>query len=293
MRSWLFVPGDSEKKLSKAHASGADVLILDLEDSVALDRKPAAREIVAAFLGQYLKATQRPRLYVRINPLTGPLWEQDLAAITAALPDGIVQPKPRSGEDVHRLSLTLDHVEGSSGGDLGRTAILAIITEVAQSILNMSSYVGASARLAALTWGAEDLSAEIGASATRDAGGQLSSPFALARDLTLFTAVAAEVAPIDTVYVDFRDRDGLARECAAAARDGFVGKMAIHPDQVATINAAFTPSAAEIARAKEIVRLFAENPGLGVVGVGGQMLDQPHLTKAQRLLARVAALGLG
>jgi citrate lyase subunit beta/citryl-CoA lyase len=286
MRSWLFVPGDSEKKLAKAHDSGADVLILDLEDSVAGDRKPIARGLVAEYLSAKHGGTGAPALYVRINPLSTPFWEDDLEVVMRAAPDGIVQPKPVSGQDVHRLSIALHGEEERNALAKGRTRVLAIATEVASALLDMKSYIGVSSRLTALTWGAEDLSANVGAAGTREADGTYTSPFMLARNLCLFTAVAGGMAPIDTVYVDFRNEAGLEKECRAAARDGFVGKMAIHPGQVAAINAAFTPSDAEIARAREIVRLFAENPGLGVVGIGGQMLDKPHLAKAERLLAR-------
>jgi citrate lyase subunit beta/citryl-CoA lyase len=286
MRSWLFVPGDSEKKLAKAQDSGADVLILDLEDSVAPDRKPAARGLVRDYLVAARMPRTGPKLYVRINPLSTEQWQDDLAMAVAGGPDGIVQPKPASGEDVHRLSLALHQEEERHGRRIGAIAILAIATEVAASLLDMKSYIGASSRLTALTWGAEDLSTDIGAAASREADGRYTSPFMLARNLCLFTAVAGNMAPIDTVFVDFRDGPGLERECREAARDGFFGKMAIHPAQVPAINAAFSPSAADIARARVIVRLFAANPGVGVIGLDGQMLDKPHLAKAERLLAR-------
>jgi citrate lyase subunit beta/citryl-CoA lyase len=201
-------------------------------------------------------------------------------------PDGIMQPKTRSGEDVHRLSIALGHAERGAGYPEGATRIVAIVSELPISILQMPSYIGASGRMAALNWGMEDLSAELGAASTRGADGAITSPFRLARDLTLYTAMAAGVQPLDAVYPDFRDLAGLKAECDAAARDGFTGKAAIHPDQVAVINAAFTPSAAEIARAEAIVRLFAERPGAGVISYNGQMLDRPHLTRAERLLAR-------
>lgn len=292
MRSLLFVPGDSERKLAKAHAAGADALILDLEDSVSAERKAVAREMTKAFVAS-LKAAEgsRPRLYVRVNSLDTELWSADLDGVMAAGPDGIMLPKPRSGEDVHRLSIALHHAEERAGLAPGSTRIMAIATERPAAVLNMATFVGASTRLEALTWGAEDLSAEMGASATREPYGGLTSPFRLARDLTLFTALAAGVQPVDTVFIDFRDGEGLAREARHAARDGFTGKLAIHPDQVAPINDAFTPSAEEIARAREIVGLFAAAPEAGVISLGGQMLDRPHLTRAERTLARARLAG--
>ena len=286
MRSLLFVPGDSERKLGKGAASGADVLILDLEDSVGHDRKPAARDITRAYLEAQRQSVGRPRLYVRINGLETPCWGDDLAGVMPGRPDGIMLPKPRHGEDVNRLSVALTHAEETAGIRTGSTRIIPIATEVPISLLNMASYIGSSSRLEGLTWGAEDLSAEIGAHTTREADGTYTSPFRLARDLTLMTAVAAGLAPIDTVFPNFRDAAGFERECQRAARDGFTAKMAIHPDQVAAINAAFSPSAAELERSELIVRLFAENPGAGVVSHNGEMLDKPHLTRAQRVLAR-------
>jgi citrate lyase subunit beta/citryl-CoA lyase len=291
MRSMLFVPADSDRKLAKAFVSGADALILDLEDSVAVDRKPAGRAMARAFIETEKSRSQRPLLYVRINALDSPLWEDDLAAVMPAGPDGIMQPKTRSGEDVHRLSIALDHAETRSGGKPGATRIVPIVTEMPLSILQLPSYIGASSRMAAINWGMEDLSAEMGASTYRAPDGQLTSPFRLARDLTLFMALAAGVAPLDAVYPDFRDLAGLEQECKAAARDGFLGKAAIHPDQVAVINAAFTPAPEEIERALGIEQLFAESPGAGVISYKGQMLDRPHLIKAQRVLARARAAG--
>lgn len=286
MRSWLFVPGDSERKLAKGRASGADVLILDLEDSVAAERKAAARGLVRDYIASEVAQQDRPQLYVRINPLTTEGWQTDLEEVMRVAPDGIMLPKSRSGEDVQHLALALSHAEQANGRPDGSTRILAIATEVAVSVLNLPSYLDASTRLIGLTWGAEDLSAEVGASSARDADGAYTSPFRLARDLTLFTAVAARIEPIDTVFVNFRNANGLAVECAEAARDGFSGKMAIHPDQVDAINRAFRPRDEDIARAREIVRLFAENPDAGVIGRAGEMLDRPHLLKAQRLIAR-------
>lgn len=292
MRSLLFVPGDSERKLEKALTAGADALILDLEDSIAPENKARAREITRAFLEAHAK-TQGPRLLVRINDLSTEFWQADLAGITGALPSGIMLPKSISGEHVHQLSVALGHAEESSGVAPGSTKIIAIATEVAVSILQLPSYIGSSSRLEALTWGAEDLSVELGASANREPDGSYTSPFQLVRDLTLITAAAAEVQAIDTVYIDFRNPTGLALEASKAARDGFTGKMAIHPDQVVIINEAFTPSRAEIERAERIVAAFNAQPGTGVVGLDGAMLDRPHLARAKRVLARAGGTAMG
>ncbi len=289
MRSLLFVPADSERKMAKAMASGADAVILDLEDSIAPDSKPRAREIAREFLTATLptSAPDHPRIYVRINDFATPFWQADLAALETGLPHGILLPKARSGEDVHQLSVALDHAEEKSQVPSGRTRILALVTEVAGSVLQLPSYIGASNRLAGLTWGAEDLSAEIGARANREIDGTFTSPYRLVRDMMLITATAAEVPAIDTVYIDYRNHTGLALEASIAARDGFVGKMAIHPDQVPIINEAFTPSPAEVERAKAIVAAFEATGGAGVVGFEGRMLDRPHLVLAKRTLARV------
>lgn len=288
MRSMLFVPADSERKMAKAMASGADAVILDLEDSIAPDGKPRAREVAREFIVATLAGWTpgQPRLYVRINDFSTPFWEADLAAIGGALPHGIMLPKARSGEDVHRLSVALDHAEEKSKVESGRVRIVALITEVAVSVLQLPSYIGASNRLEGFTWGAEDLSAEIGASANRESDGGFASPYRLVRDMTLITATAAEVPAIDTVYIDFRNKAGLALEASTAARDGFIGKLAIHPEQVPIINAAFTPSGSEVERAKAIVAAFEAAGGAGVVGFEGRMLDRPHLVLAKRTLAR-------
>jgi citrate lyase subunit beta/citryl-CoA lyase len=288
MRSLLFVPADSERKLARALSTGADALILDLEDSVAADRKPAAREMAKEFLAasKVSPAELRPRLYVRINAIATGDWQKDLAAVAAAAPDGIMLPKSRSGEDVHQLSVALGHAEERAGLPAGALRIIALATEVPLSLLQMPSYVGSSSRLEGLTWGAEDLSAELGSSITREATGERTSPYRLARDLTLITAAAAGALAIDTVYVEFRDIDGLTQEAGLAARDGFTAKLAVHPDQVPVINAAFTPTLAAVAYAEEVVRLFRDNPDAGVVALDGRMLDRPHLLRAERTLAR-------
>ena len=290
LRSALFVPADQDRKLARSLGAGADALILDLEDSVAPARKAAAREMSGAFLKSSKELASRPLLLVRINPLSTTEWEADAAAAIAHGADGLVLPKPRNGGDVHRMSVALDHMERRAGVAAGRTRIIAIATETAQSVLEIGSYAGSSTRLAALTWGAEDLSAEIGARGTRDEEGRLASPFRLARDLCLMASAAARVDALDTVFLDINDTEGLIREAAAAARDGFTGKLAIHPAQVATINRAVTPDAAAIADAEAVVRAFrAAGAETGVLAHQGRMLDRPHLLRAERTLARARA----
>jgi len=286
MRSLLFIPGDDERKLAKGVGAGADALILDLEDSVSAGRKAAARQIAAQYIAATRALERRPLLYVRINALDTPLWEDDLAAVVGARPDGILLPKARSGEDVHKLSIALHHAEERAGTSTGATRIVAIATEVAISLLKLDTYVSASARLEGLTWGAEDLAAAVGAQTNREPDGNWTSPYQLARNLCLFTAVAADVQPIDTVFVNFRDEQGFRREASAAARDGFTGKMAIHPNQVAAINEIFTPTPEEVARAQAIVKAFADAPDAGVLAIGGHMVDRAHVKGAERILAR-------
>jgi citrate lyase subunit beta/citryl-CoA lyase len=293
MRSLLFIPADDEKKLAKGLATGADALILDLEDAVSLSRKAAARTLAAQYLAETRSREVRPRLYVRINALDTDLWQDDVSSVTGARPDGILLPKARSGEDVHKLSIALNHEEERSGAPTGKTRIVALVTETPISLLQLHTYVGASSRLEGLTWGAEDLSAVLGARSNREDDGRTwTSPYRLARDMTLFTAAAAGVPAIDTVFVNFRDAEGLAEECRMAARDGFSGKMAIHPSQVAVMNAAFTPSAEEVTQAQEIVALFADNPQAGALTWRGQMVDKAHVARAERILARAKAAGL-
>ena len=286
MRSLLFVPADSERKLGKALSAGADALILDLEDSVAAGRRPQARALAAEFIKSAREASNRPLLYVRVNPLDSTDVEADIAGVVPAGPDGIVQPKPNTGQDVHRLSIALGHAEERAGLRDRPARILPIVTETPVSVLQLSTYIGASSRTVGMSWGAEDLSAVVGSLSSRTADRVLTSPYRLVRDLCLLTAAAADVQPIDTVFVDFGDDAGLRRECEEAARDGFTGKMAIHPNQIAIINEMFTPTAIEIEHAHAIVRIFAENPGAGVASLNGKMLDQPHLKLAQKVLAR-------
>ena len=293
MRSFLFVPGDSDRKRAKALSFGADALILDIEDSVSPDRKPAAREMSRDFIAGLRGEAARPQLYVRMNAMDTPYWQDDVRTVMQARPDGIMLPKSRSGEDVHQLSVMLGHLEEQHGAPVGSTRILPIATEIAISLLQMHSYVGSSSRLSGITWGAEDLSANVGSRTAREADGTFTSPYRLARDLCLFTAVAAEVAPVDTVYAAIRDTEGFKRECVTSARDGFTAKMAVHPDQVAIINEVFSPTAEEIAMAEKIVAVFADASATGVATLDGQMLDRPHLIKAERLLARVKGSMVG
>ena len=287
-RSLLFVPGDSERKLAKAADVGADGLILDLEDSVAAARRPHARALVA----EYLKAGAAKKNWVRINPLHGEDAFEDLRAVVGSGPTGIVLPKPHSARDVIALAELLDELERGHGMPHGQTEILPIVTEQPVALFKMDSYVDATPRLAGLSWGAEDLSAAIGASTNKDESGNWLAPYELARCLTLFAAAAARVPAIDTVYTDFRDNDGLARYAGAARRDGFGGMLAIHPAQVPVINEAFTPSSDEIDRARKIVALFADSPEAGVLAMDGEMLDQPHLVQARRLLHLVNRISL-
>jgi citrate lyase subunit beta/citryl-CoA lyase len=293
MRSLLFVPGDSDRKQARALEAGADALILDLEDSVAPDAKVAARAQVKAFLDMaHATAGPKPALYVRVNALTTDLWQDDVIAVLAGKPDGIMLPKPASGDDVHRLSITIGTAEDHFSIASGSTRILPIVTEIAASLMAMPSYIGSSSRLSAFAWGGEDLAADLGATTDRDAFGRLTSPFALARDLTLYTAIAAGVQAVDTVFVDFRDLEGLASEARIAARDGFTAKLAIHPTQVSFINEAFTPTPAAIEHAQAIVDMFSKNTSSGVISLAGRMYDRPHLLRAERLLKRAAMYGL-
>jgi citrate lyase subunit beta / citryl-CoA lyase len=284
LRSLLFVPGDSERKLAKSIAVGADVLILDLEDSVAPSQKQIAREKVRAYIANSAEraATQ---LWVRINPVDLPEALLDLTAVMSAGPDGIIQPKTRSPDDLIRLSHYLDAFEAQHGLEPGRTKILPVATETAEAIFSIGGFARGGSRLAALTWGAEDLSTAVGAMTNKLEDGSWSHPYQLARSLCLFGANAAGVPAIDTLFADIRDTAGLRSACALARRDGFSGKIAIHPDQVAVINECFTPSAEELARARRIIALFAANPGVGTLAMDGQMLDIPHLRQAQRIAA--------
>jgi citrate lyase subunit beta / citryl-CoA lyase len=286
MRSALFVPGDDEKKLAKGLASSADALILDLEDSVAPARKERARAIAAEFLREVASSTDRPRLMVRVNPLESGLTDLDLDAVMPARPEGVMLPKSRSGASVQHLGVKLAVREARCNLAEGSTKILAIATESAGALFAMASYRGCSLRLEGLAWGGEDLSADLGAEANRLADSSWTQPYLLARNLTLLAAVAAEVSPIDTVFTNFRDLDGLREEALAARRDGFTAKMAIHPAQVEIINEVFAPTREALAKARSIIAAFAAKPEAGVVAIEGEMFDRPHLLRARRLTAR-------
>jgi citrate lyase subunit beta/citryl-CoA lyase len=292
MRSFLFVPGDSPRKLDKGLDSGADALILDLEDSVALDRKADARATTLAYLREVQPKPKRPKLFVRVNAIPTGLIDADLDAVIAGRPDAILLPKAEGGGSIVHLDAKLAAREAIHGIADGHTKIVAIATETAASLFVAGTYAGSSARLTGLTWGAEDLSAELGSETNRDASGQFTEPYRFARNLCLAAASAAKVQPIDTVFVDFRDSEGLRREAEEARRDGFTSKMAIHPGQVAVINEVFTPTPAAIAKAQAVVTAFASNPGAGVIGIDGVMFDRPHLERAKQLLARAQTIGV-
>jgi citrate lyase subunit beta/citryl-CoA lyase len=280
----LFVPADSERKLAKSTGSAADVLILDLEDAVAEARKPEGRRMAAEFIAAEA-ARIAPRLFVRINPLDTALAMSDLAAVVVPGLAGIVLPKTRSAADVQRLGHGLDALEARAGLEPGSVVIVPVATETAEAMLTMQSWAQLSLpRLAGITWGAEDLSAAIGAVSNREESGEYSPLYTLANSLCLAAAAAAGVPPIDTVHVDFRDAAALAAACRASRRRGFRGRIAIHPDQVAVINEAYSPAAEELAHARRIVEAFAANPEAGTLSLDGTMIDRPHLTQALRTL---------
>ena len=285
IRSWVFVPGDSERKLEKSLSNPADALILDLEDSVSNDRQEIARQMVREYLESY-SASSRQSLWVRINPLDSDLALDDLTSILRGAPDGIVLPKVYSAEEVNVLADYLDVLEVRDGLERGSTKILSVATETGASLLTFDSYLdNVTERLVAMTWGAEDLSAALGASDNRHpVSGDYDDPYILAKSLCLAAARSIDVQPVGVVYVNFKDNDGLEEECLRDRRSGFVGKIAIHPGQSEVINRAFTPSDEEITYAKKVVSVFEENPGLGTVGLDGKMLDMPHLKQARTLL---------
>jgi len=287
MRSALFIPADSERKLQKALSCGADTVIFDLEDSVHPDAKQKAREILADYLKSVDRTSDIPKLYVRVNALDSGLTAQDLEAVLSTSPDGIVQPKTQDGACVKSLSTMIKRLRNQAGIKGPMPDILVIATETPLSLFHLHTYGGICDHLTAMTWGAEDLSAELGAVTNRDENGAHTGPYQLARSLCLAGAVAAHLQPIDTVYPDFRNERGLIKEANEAARDGFTGKLAIHPAQVAIINEAFTPSTEDLEKARAIIAAFAAEPQAGVVNIDGEMYDIPHLTRARRLLARV------
>ena len=282
-RSWLFAPGDSERKTEKAAAGPADVVVLDLEDAVAEEGKPGARSMAAAFLAERPLA-ERDRLWVRINPLDGPHALADLAAVVPARPGGVMLPKARGRGDVEVLDHYLSALEVAAGAERGATKVIVLVTETAEGMFTTGTYKGAP-RMVAMTWGAEDLADAVGASENRDADGGYCFTYELARSLCLLGASAAGVAAVETIHGDFKDMEGLRRRAEKVRRDGYRGMLAIHPAQVEVINEAFTPTEAELAAAQEIVDLFAAHPGAGTIGHNGAMLDRPHLARARALLA--------
>jgi len=281
-RSWLFAPGDSERKMEKATAGSADIVILDLEDAVAEPQKPKARSMVTAFLEA--NARHRARLWVRINPIQGPHALADLAAVMPAAPAGIMFPKPRGRDDAQRLDHYLTAFEAAAGTAIGSTRVMLLATEEPASMLAIGSYAGVP-RIAAMSWGAEDLATALGASDNRGEYAGYDFTYELARSLCLVGAAAAGVPAIETIHGDFRDETGLRKRAAQMRRAGYRGMLAIHPAQVDIINEAFSPSGEELASAQEIVDLFAANPAAGAIGHRGVMLDRPHLARAQALLA--------
>ena len=280
-RSWLFAPGDSARKMEKAAASAADIVLLDLEDAVTPEQKPTARSMISDFLAAHPE--MRTRLWIRINPLQGPHALTDLAAVIPAGPGGIMLPKSRGRADVELLDRHLTELEEASVMKAGQTKVIVLVTETAEGMFTTGSYGGAP-RVVALTWGAEDLADALGASENRNADGSYLFTYELARSLCLLGAATAGVAAIETIHGDFRDEDGLRRRAAQVRRAGFRGMLAIHPAQIPVINEAFMPTAVEIAAAREIVDLFAANPGAGTIGHKGAMLDRPHLARAQAVL---------
>lgn len=287
LRSLLFVPGDSERKQAKALLAGADALILDLEDSVAEAALPAARSRVSAFLAAQAAGARSQQIWVRPNGLASGKLFEDLEAVIAGRPDGVVLPKVSSVRELQEVGRHLSVLEARAGLPEGGTRVIVIATETPRAVLNLGEYSPetAGARLSGLTWGMEDLSAAIGALGKTEADGSLTPVFQLARSLCLIAAAAAGVQAIDGVHADFRDLAGLEREVARARRDGFRAKLAIHPDQVPIINAAFTPTAAEVEHARRVVAAFEASQGAGVTSLDGKMLDRPHLVLAQRVLA--------
>jgi citrate lyase subunit beta/citryl-CoA lyase len=286
MRSFLFVPADGGAKLDKAMASGADAVIVDLEDSIAPERKDEARKLALSFLKDATAKVERPRILVRINGLDTGMTDADLDAIVAGQPDAVLFPKAEGGASGVHLDAKLTAREAIAGLPEGSIKILAQAVESAAGFFLAGTFRDASERLIGLTWGPEDLAAELGAETNRESDGTLTEPYRLARAMCLYGAAAAKVPAIETVYVDFRNSEGLRRDTELARRDGFTGRLAIHPAQVPVINEVFTPMPEQIEKARAVVAAFAAKPGAGAVGIDGKMYDRPHLVRAQRLLAR-------
>lgn len=286
-RSWLFVPGDSEKKLLKTPETGAHALIVDFEDAVAMSAKPAARLLTRDWLEAHKRqiTMRKQARWVRINAVETGLWREDLAAVMPGAPEGIMLPKAEGPEQIRQVAAEIYELEQRHGIPNGQTRLLPLVSETPRSALTIPAYMDASMpRLAGLTWGAEDLSAELGATRKRDGHGQWTDAFRFVRAQTLLVARARGVWAIDTLFADFRDIEGTKLAAQAARADGFSGMLAIHPSQVPLINAAFTPSEDELAAARAVVDAFAANPGVGAIQLNGRMLDQPHLRQARALL---------
>jgi citrate lyase subunit beta/citryl-CoA lyase len=285
LRSLLFVPGDAERKFAKAAGVGADALILDLEDSVAPPQKSAARARVAELVAD--PAPRNWSFFVRINALDTGLALDDLAAVTRPGLDAILIPKANGAEDILRFGYYLDALESKAGMPVGSVKVAVVATETAKAMFGLGSYTPALSRLVALTWGAEDLAAALGATDNKESDGGWTFPYQIARAQCLFAAAAAETMAIDTIHANFRDAQGLERECGRSRRDGFLGRMAIHPDQVEIINRCYTPSDEEVAHARRIVEAFEANPDAGTLGIDGKMFDIPHLKAARKTLAAI------
>ena len=283
-RSWLFVPADSERKMARVRDAGADAVILDLEDAVVPERKALARQMSAAFLKAHA-GSSGPPLWVRVNAYSSGLMHDDLAAVMLAIPAGIMLPKPASIADVRELDRALRELESATPGR-AETPVVAIATETALAVATLSGYVRPPARLLALTWGAEDLAADLGAQLNRDADGEFRFTFKLVRSLCQIAAAAAGLPAIETLNLDYRDEAAVARCAGRAAEDGFSGMLAIHPAQVPIINAAFTPTDAQLSLARRVLAAFAAAPDAGAVHLDGRMLDRPHRLQAERLLER-------
>lgn len=286
IRSFLFVPGDSERKQSKIQSSSADAVILDLEDSVSPKNRPAARKLVGDLLTSSLDHTTAPAIWVRVNPLTSSDYSEDLAAVVSANLAGIMLPKSLALESVHQLSVDIERIEIASGLPSGKIKIIPVVTESAASVLNVSTYQVGHPRLAGLAWGVDDLSADLKVSRKTNNQGQLDDVFRLARSLCLLAATAAQVPAIEAVYNDFRDSDGFISSTDNASKEGFFGRLAIHPDQIDIINSLFLPTPQEVANSKRVVEAFATSPNVGVIQLDGIMLDRPHLKAAQNLLLK-------
>lgn len=292
VRSLLFVPGDSERKLAKALMAGSDAIILDLEDSVASDRKPIARELAGSILADNSPDARNPKILVRVNALTSGMILDDLKAVMPHSPDGIMMPKPDGPQCVRVLSNYLDALEAAYGLSAERTGILPVGTETAIAPFSLGSYADAGIeRLIGLTWGAEDLSAAIGASTNKALDGRWADTYRVIRSLTLLAAHAADVRAIETLYSDFRDMEGLRATSVAARSEGFSGRLAIHPDQIPIINESFTPSAEEVDHARRVVAAFETAAGAATIGLDGRMLDIPHLKQARRTIQLAASMG--